>query len=62
MEKMVDRTVLVPVEPTDIMNSISCTLLPRTMADSAVVAIDFKRMKKRLESQRGRRTLKNRLK
>ena len=32
MEKMVDQTVLVPVEP----------LLLRSMADSAVIAIEFK--------------------
>jgi hypothetical protein len=45
IELMVDRTVLVPVEPDDIMESIETTLLPRTMAESAVVAVDFKRRK-----------------
>ena len=45
MEKMEDRTVLVPVEPTDIMDSINRTLLPRSLEESAVVSVDFKRMK-----------------
>ena len=45
IEKMTDRVVLVPIEPSDIIESIESTLLPRSMADSAVIAIDFKRMK-----------------
>merc|ERR1712173_41699 len=45
IEKMVDRTVLVPVEPADIMDTINRTLLPRSMAESTVVSIEFKRMK-----------------
>ena len=42
---MLDCTVLVPVEPTDILNNVEKMLLPRTMAESAVISIDFKRMK-----------------
>ena len=45
IELMQDRVVLVPVEPCDIMNTIEKTLLPRSMAESLVVAVDFKRMK-----------------
>ena len=45
IELMQDRVVLVPVEPCDIMNTIEKTLLPRSMAESSVVAVDFKRMK-----------------
>ena len=45
IELMVDRTVLVPVEPDDVINNVERTLLPRTMEESAVVAVDFKRMK-----------------
>ena len=45
IEKMTNRTVLVPVEPCDIMETIESTLLPRTMADSAVIPVDFKKMK-----------------
>ena len=45
IEMMLVRTVLVPVEPTDILNNVEKMLLPRTLAESAVVSIDFKRMK-----------------
>ena len=45
MEKMEDRTILVPMEPTDIMDTIKSTLLPRSMEESAVISVDFKRMK-----------------
>ena len=45
LEKMDDRTFLVPVEPNDIENTIKSTLLPRSMEESAVVSIEFKRMK-----------------
>lgn len=45
IEKMIDRTVLVPLEPSDVMDTLKKTLLPRTMDESAVVSIDFKRMK-----------------
>ena len=43
MKGMVDRTVCVPIEDTEIMNTI--TKLPRTLESSAVVGVDFKRMK-----------------
>ena len=45
LEKMIDRTVLVPVEPGDIMETLQCTLLPRSMAKSPVIPVDFKKMK-----------------
>merc|ERR1712173_417298 len=45
IELMQDRTVLVPVEPGDIMKNIETTFLPRTMEESAVIPVDFKRMK-----------------
>ena len=44
LEKMVDRTVLVPLEPDDIENTLKSTLLPRSMEESAVVSVQFKRM------------------
>ena len=44
-EKMDDRTVLVPLEPSDIMDTIKRTHLPRSMDESAIVSVDFKRMK-----------------
>ena len=43
MKGMVDRTVLVPIEDTEVMNTMET--LPRTLDESAVVGVDFKRMK-----------------
>ena len=43
MDKMIDRVVLVPVEPEDVMNSVES--LPRGNQDSATVEVDFKRKK-----------------
>ena len=43
MEAMRDRTVIVPLEPHDIMNTVET--LPRTLEEGAVVQVDFKRMK-----------------
>ena len=43
MEAMKDRTVIVPLEPGDIMKNVEA--LPRTMEEGAVVQVDFKRMK-----------------
>ena len=43
MEAMKDRTVIVPLEPDDIVKNVEA--LPRTMEEGAVVQVDFKRMK-----------------
>ena len=43
MKGMVDRTVLVPIEPSEIMNTME--VLPRALDESAVVGVHFKRMK-----------------
>ena len=43
MEAMKDRTVIVPLEPDDIMKTVE--VLPRTLDEGAVVQVDFKRMK-----------------
>ena len=43
MEAMKDRTVIVPLEPDDIMKNVEA--LPRTLDEGAVVQVDFKRMK-----------------
>ena len=43
MEAMKDRTVIVPLEPDDIMKTVEA--LPRTLDEGAVVQVDFKRMK-----------------
>ena len=40
---MKDRTVIVPLEPNDIVKNVES--LPRTMEEGAVVQVDFKRMK-----------------
>ena len=40
---MKDRTVIVPLEPDDIMKTVE--VLPRTLDEGAVVQVDFKRMK-----------------
>ena len=45
IELMADRTVLVPVEPTDIVSNVETLLLPRTMEESAVISVKLKRMK-----------------
>ena len=43
MKGMIDRTVLVPIEDSEVMNTMET--LPRTLEESAVVGVDFKRMK-----------------
>ena len=43
MEAMKDRTVIVPLEPDDIVKNVEA--LQRTMEEGAVVQVDFKRMK-----------------
>ena len=43
MKGMIDRTVLVPIEDTEVMNNV--TKLPRNLDSSAVVGVNFKRMK-----------------
>ena len=43
MPAMIDRTVLVPIEDTEVMNSVEA--LPRTMEESAVIHVKLKRMK-----------------
>ena len=43
MEEMIDRTVLVPIEDEEVMNTIET--LPRALEESAVVVVDFKHMK-----------------
>ena len=45
IELMKDRTVLVPIEPGDIIDSVETTLLPRTMAESSIVPVDLKKIK-----------------
>ena len=40
---MKDRTVIVPLEPEDIMKNVEA--LPRTLDEGAVVTVDFQRMK-----------------
>ena len=43
MKSMIDRCVLVPIEDTTVMDTVE--MLPRTLESSAVVPVDFKRMK-----------------
>ena len=42
MKSVIDKTVLVPIEDTEVMNTMQT--LPRNLDDSTVVGIDFKRM------------------
>ena len=53
MESMKDRTVIVPLEPDDIMKSVEA--LPRTLDEGAVVQVDFKRMKGNHLTENGER-------
>ena len=41
---MADRKMLVPEDPVDILESVEKTFLPRSMAESVVIVIDFKWM------------------
>ena len=43
MKGMIDRTVLVPIEDTEVMNTME--VLPRSLEESAVVGVNLKRMK-----------------
>ena len=43
MPAMIDRTVLVPIEDTEVMNSVEA--LPRTLEVNAVIHVKLKRMK-----------------
>ena len=43
MKGMIDRTVLVPIEDTEVMNTME--ELPRSLGESAVVGVNDKRMK-----------------